>query len=151
MIIEDNSEIRENTTELLEINNYTVLAAESGNTGFALAKEFLPALIICDMLMPGTDGQAFFTIGKGRQKRKPYSSHLFLRRFHFTGASANFDQWRKCLFAKTFYRGRLAQVNSYGVTSKIEHDQLKQEVVKYNIVFHFYRKNRQCFCHCLQR
>ena len=65
LIIEDNSEIRENTTELLEINNYTVLAVESGNTGFALAKEFLPALIICDMLMPGTDGQAFLRLAKG--------------------------------------------------------------------------------------
>ena len=67
LIIEDNSEIRENTSELLELNNYQVLAAETGNTGFELAKEHRPELILCDMMMPGTDGEKFLKLAKGDQ------------------------------------------------------------------------------------
>lgn len=67
LIIEDNSEIRENTSELLELNNYQVLAAETGNTGFELAKEHRPELILCDMMMPGTDGEKFLKLAKEDQ------------------------------------------------------------------------------------
>ena len=67
LIIEDNPEIRENTTELLELNNYKVLAAESGESGFALAKEYRPELILCDMLMPRGDGREFLRLAKEDQ------------------------------------------------------------------------------------
>ena len=65
LIIEDNPEIRENTTELLELNNYNVIAAESGIIGFELAKDHLPDLILCDMLMPHADGEEFLRLAKG--------------------------------------------------------------------------------------
>jgi CheY-like chemotaxis protein len=67
LVIEDNPEIRENTTELLELNNYIVVSAETGKTGFELAREHRPELILCDMLMPGTDGHEFLRLAKGDQ------------------------------------------------------------------------------------
>lgn len=64
LIIEDNAEIRENTAELLELNNYKVIVAENGNTGFQLARKHTPDLILCDMMMPETDGQEFIKLAK---------------------------------------------------------------------------------------
>lgn len=65
LIIEDNDAIRENTAELLEMNDYLVLTAVNGNQGFALAKKYLPDLILCDMMMPETDGRKFLKMAKG--------------------------------------------------------------------------------------
>jgi CheY-like chemotaxis protein len=65
LIIEDNTEIRENTAELLELRNYGVLTAENGRIGFELAKKYKPDLILCDMMMPETDGRAFLQLAQG--------------------------------------------------------------------------------------
>lgn len=64
LVIEDNDEIRENTVELLELSNYNVLAAENGRIGFDMAKKYHPDLIICDMMMPETDGRMFLQLAK---------------------------------------------------------------------------------------
>ncbi|MGB5553375.1 MAG: response regulator [Flavobacteriaceae bacterium] len=56
LIIEDNRTIRENTSELLEMEGYTVIAANNGKDGFHKISNFRPDLIICDILMPGMDG-----------------------------------------------------------------------------------------------
>jgi len=65
LVIEDNIEIRENTVELLELNNYKVISAKNGNIGFELAKKHQPDLVLCDMMMPDTDGRAFLYLAKG--------------------------------------------------------------------------------------
>lgn len=64
LIIEDNAEIRENTAELLELNKYKVLTAADGNEGFEKAKKHMPDLILCDMMMPETDGTKFLKMAK---------------------------------------------------------------------------------------
>lgn len=64
LVIEDNAEIRENTVEMLELNNYKVFSAKNGNIGFQLAKKNQPDLIICDMMMPDTDGREFLHLAK---------------------------------------------------------------------------------------
>lgn len=56
LLIEDNNEIRENFTECLELEGYKVLGASNGKIGVELALEFLPDLIICDVLMPEMGG-----------------------------------------------------------------------------------------------
>lgn len=56
LLIEDNTEVRENITEILELSNYTVLAAENGKVGVKLATAENPDLIICDIMMPEMDG-----------------------------------------------------------------------------------------------
>ena len=64
LIIEDSPEIRENTAELLELNNFSVLTAENGDTGFELAKTYQPDVILCDMMMPGSDGREFLRLAR---------------------------------------------------------------------------------------
>lgn len=56
LIIEDNVEVRENTAEILELANYTVLQAENGKIGVEIAQSTRPDLIICDIMMPVLDG-----------------------------------------------------------------------------------------------
>ena len=56
LLIEDNNEILENFKEYLEIEGYKILGASNGKKGAELAIEFIPDLIICDVLMPGMDG-----------------------------------------------------------------------------------------------
>src|SRR6201987_717972 len=56
LLIEDNTDVRENTAEILELANYKVLQAENGKHGVELAVQNKPDLIICDIMMPVLDG-----------------------------------------------------------------------------------------------
>lgn len=56
LIIEDEIAIRANLVRLLSIEGFTVLEATDGLAGLAIAKAELPALIICDVMMPELDG-----------------------------------------------------------------------------------------------
>ncbi len=56
LLIEDNSVILENLAEYLEMEGYKILTAECGEKGVKLAKEYIPDLIICDVLMGRMNG-----------------------------------------------------------------------------------------------
>jgi CRP/FNR family transcriptional regulator, cyclic AMP receptor protein len=56
LLIEDNHDVRENTAEILELANYSVVTAENGKIGVEKALEENPDLIICDIMMPVLDG-----------------------------------------------------------------------------------------------
>jgi CRP-like cAMP-binding protein/FixJ family two-component response regulator len=56
LLIEDNNEIRENTSEILELSGYKVLQAENGKLGVEIANTNHIDLIICDIMMPVIDG-----------------------------------------------------------------------------------------------
>lgn len=61
LLIEDNLEMRENTSEILDLASYTVVTAPNGKEGVELAKKELPDLIICDIMMPVLDGYGVLT------------------------------------------------------------------------------------------
>lgn len=56
LLIEDNKEMRENTSEILEFSSYKVFTAENGKIGVETANREKPDLIICDIMMPVLDG-----------------------------------------------------------------------------------------------
>lgn len=56
LVIEDNTAMRENIAEILELSNYDVETAENGRVGVTSALEKLPDLIVCDVMMPELDG-----------------------------------------------------------------------------------------------
>jgi len=56
LVIEDNPDMRDNTTEILDLANYVVISAENGKIGVEKAKKENPDLIICDIMMPDLDG-----------------------------------------------------------------------------------------------
>lgn len=56
LIIEDNFEIRGNTTEILELAGYQVITANNGREGVSIAADRRPDFILCDIMMPEMDG-----------------------------------------------------------------------------------------------
>ncbi|MCP3931447.1 MAG: response regulator [Bacteroidetes bacterium] len=56
LVIEDNSDVRENLEEILELSNYEVVSAENGKQGIQKAMKEKPDLILCDVMMPELDG-----------------------------------------------------------------------------------------------
>ena len=56
LLIEDTPEILENLTEFMELEGFKVLVAGNGRKGIELAREYIPDLIICDVLMVEMDG-----------------------------------------------------------------------------------------------
>ena len=64
LVIEDNWEIRENTAEILELNGFHVCTAENGSAGYQVARSYQPDIILCDIMMPETDGREFMRLVK---------------------------------------------------------------------------------------
>lgn len=65
LFIEDDSVLRENTAELLELSGYEVITAANGKIGVELAQKELPNIIVCDIMMPEMDGYMVLTaLGK---------------------------------------------------------------------------------------
>lgn len=56
LIIEDDENVRENISEILELNGYVTHSAPNGKAGLQIALELIPDLIVCDMMMPEMDG-----------------------------------------------------------------------------------------------
>ena len=62
LVIEDEASIRENILELLEAENFEGFGADNGLAGVKLAREILPDLILCDLMMPVIDGYSALTL-----------------------------------------------------------------------------------------
>ena len=56
LVIEDNFEMRDNISEILQLADYEVYAAENGRKGVEMALKHLPDLILCDIMMDELDG-----------------------------------------------------------------------------------------------
>jgi two-component system sensor kinase len=56
LIIEDQPDVRENIQASLDLEDYETLTAADGLIGVELAQQFLPDLILCDVMMPRLDG-----------------------------------------------------------------------------------------------
>jgi DNA-binding response OmpR family regulator len=52
------------------LNNYKVISAKNGRLGFELAKKHRPDLVLCDMMMPDTDGRKFLQLAKNNSDVK---------------------------------------------------------------------------------
>lgn len=88
LLIEDNVDMRENTTEILELARYEVLTAENGKEGVKIAQKEQPDLIICDIMMPELDGYGVLhLLGK-----EPDTAHI---PFIFLTAKAEKADYRK--------------------------------------------------------
>jgi len=56
LVIDDNTDIRENTAEILELAGYKTYTAENGKQGVEVAVKQRPSVIVCDIMMPELDG-----------------------------------------------------------------------------------------------
>lgn len=68
LVIEDDRDIRDSITEILEDEGFAVASAQDGEAGLAwLANNDAPALILLDLLMPRLDARGF----RGEQMKNP--------------------------------------------------------------------------------
>ena len=88
LIIEDDTTMRENTAEILELAHYEVQTAPNGKVGCTMAKEIKPDLIICDIMMPELDGYGVFHV----LSKDPKTSSI---PFIFLTAKAEKSEMRK--------------------------------------------------------
>lgn len=70
LVIEDNSDIRENVSELLELSGYHVLTAENGKSGVEVATCECPDIILCDVMMPLLNGMEVLEILKSNDSTR---------------------------------------------------------------------------------
>lgn len=88
LVVEDNSDVRENLCEILELADYKTYQAENGIVGVQCAKEVSPDLILCDVMMPELDGFGVLRI----INRDPKLMHI---PFMFLTAKAEKTDFRK--------------------------------------------------------
>lgn len=77
LLIEDNTDVRENIAEILELANFNVITAENGKVGVDKAQNENPDLIICDIMMPELDGYGVLHI-LGKNKTTGQIPFIFL-------------------------------------------------------------------------
>ncbi|SHF30668.1 cAMP-binding domain of CRP or a regulatory subunit of cAMP-dependent protein kinases [Arenibacter palladensis] len=70
LLIEDDRALRENTEELLELSGYSMITAPNGKIGIQMAKEKLPDIIVCDIMMPEVDGYGVLKELSSNEKTK---------------------------------------------------------------------------------
>jgi len=56
LLVEDDTSLRENIAELLELSGFSVFSASNGRIAVDMAKKNLPDLVLCDIMMPEMDG-----------------------------------------------------------------------------------------------
>ena len=110
LVVEDNTEVRENLEEILELYGYDVVSAEDGKIGVDKALETNPDLILCDVMMPRLDGFGVLNI---LSKKKETASTPFI----FLTAKAEKSDFRRGMnlgaddyIAKPFYKDELLSV-----------------------------------------
>jgi CRP-like cAMP-binding protein/CheY-like chemotaxis protein len=69
--------MRENTAEILELANYSVLIAQNGKEGVQIAAQSRPDLIICDIMMPELDGYGVLHL-LGKDEKTSHIPFIFL-------------------------------------------------------------------------
>lgn len=87
LVIEDNEEMSENISSILQLARYRVLQASNGKTGVEMAQEHRPDLILCDIMMPELDGYGVIHI----LNRDPQTAAI---PFIFLTAKANPSDFR---------------------------------------------------------
>ncbi|MFN5319318.1 MAG: response regulator transcription factor [Bacteroidia bacterium] len=75
LLVEDENQLRENITELLEIQGFEVLAVDSGDKAISFLPHFKPSVILCDIRMPRYDG---FWVLMETRKNKTYGHVPFI-------------------------------------------------------------------------
>ena len=67
LVVDDEAEIRELLSDFLETAGYAVKVAKSGNEALSKVEEFLPDLVMLDIILPDLDGVSVYEILRKNQ------------------------------------------------------------------------------------
>ena len=76
LVIDDNTDIRENTAEILDLAGYKTFTAENGKKGVELAQKEKPDVIVCDIMMPELDGYGVLHLLRKNPDTRTYSFYF---------------------------------------------------------------------------
>jgi response regulator RpfG family c-di-GMP phosphodiesterase len=76
LVVEDNTQIRENTAEILSLAGYETYEAENGKKGVEAAIKQKPDLIVCDIMMPELTTKFIKLISKDVKEKEERLLHL---------------------------------------------------------------------------
>jgi CheY-like chemotaxis protein len=88
LVIDDNTDIRENTAEILDLAGYKTFTAENGKKGVEIAIREKPSVIVCDIMMPELDGYGVLHL----LRKNPGTQHI---PFIFLTAKTERSDFRK--------------------------------------------------------
>lgn len=158
LIVDDNNDMRRFLRTLL-LDQYYVLEASDGQSGWKLARESVPDLIISDVMMPVMDGLAFcakvkedpltshipvilltarsseqqqaegLSLGADAYLTKPFSAEVLLA--HITSLLANRRKLRELFAAKESKEKHDQQEEILGTPDKIFMDTLRDAINKH--------------------
>ncbi len=127
LVIEDEKDVREIILDILEAEEFSVRGAKNGEEGIQLAKEYLPDLVICDIMMPKING---FNVLKKLRKNKATSTTPFI----FLTAKATKDDLRQGMnlgaddyLTKPFTRQELLNAIASRIQKQVFIEQKTQE------------------------
>lgn len=77
LVIEDEKALRENISEIIAHYGFRVISTPTGEEGIRMALEYIPDIIICDIMLPGIDGFEVFARVK-QIPQLPLTAFIFL-------------------------------------------------------------------------
>jgi CRP/FNR family transcriptional regulator, cyclic AMP receptor protein len=110
LLVEDNVPIRENTIELLELSDYTVIPACNGVEGLDAALAHLPDLILCDIQMPAMNGYNLLKQVRANEKLNNCRFVFFTASSEKKDVDAAMQMGADDYIIKPFTGGRLLEV-----------------------------------------
>lgn len=66
LVVEDETDLRDGIRDALELNGYSVLAARDGVEALELLNDFVPCMVLLDLVMPRMDGWDLCETLRGR-------------------------------------------------------------------------------------
>lgn len=76
LVIENTLNVLEELRDILTLEGFELITAQNGEEGILKAKQVIPDLILCDIMMPGKDGyEVFYELHKTPETNYiPYST-----------------------------------------------------------------------------
>lgn len=110
LVIEDNEEVRENLSEILELCGYTVSSAPNGLEGVKTAIEQVPDMILCDVMMPALDGYGVLNLIQENERTATIPFVFITARSEKEDIRRGMNLGADDYITKPFYKDELIQV-----------------------------------------
>jgi CheY-like chemotaxis protein len=109
LIIDDDSDYRRLTGDLLRLHGWQVLEAQEGEEGVEMVRQHRPEIVLCDLIMPRCNGflvcrkirgdvtlrHTKIVVTSGRGRRIPHQTHQAARAGGgVVGAQSRHGRWR---------------------------------------------------------
>lgn len=106
LIVDDNADIRAYVRSIFE-TDYQILEAVDGQDGLEKATNFLPNLVVCDLMMPRLDGFAFCRILKNQEATSHIPVVMLTAKADVENRIEGFEQGADDYLTKPFHQSEI--------------------------------------------